>query len=321
VIGGAQITVQQLQQIYSELTGKSENISKYYDAPIRLTLDDVEQLHHRLIQTWEQYHIVSSSCSFTVYYLKNTKDQFNTFDRLKFQIGSGSEPVESILFKYEFLIILPNLTKPQTYSIAIRVVSRLALERRMREDTISPFLPRFIRLMGRNTASVEIAYADYAVARNFLSAIDDWFKTIPRSIENKVMKFLQSYSYWIPRLGRFATAVIVTFIVMSILPYFISAKETNLLNLAQFFLWSALGVYVAYTLAGWSTSFAELAIDSWSEVSYIKQNRGDEIEIAKNQRENRGHLLKGICGGLGMVVVDIVAKLTATIVVGYVGLD
>jgi len=248
VIGGAQITVQQLQQIYTGLTGKSESINKYYNEPIRLEFDDIEQLHHRLIQTWEQYHIVSSNCSFTIYYLKNIKDQFNTFDRFKLQIGSGSEPVESILLKYEFLIILPNLTKAQTYSISIRVVSRLALERRMREDAASPFLPRFIRLMGRNTASVEITYADYAVARNFLSAIDDWFKTIPRSIENKTMKFLQSYSYWIPRAGRFATAVIVTGIVVGILPHFITAKEMNLLNLAQFFLWSGLGVYVAYTL-------------------------------------------------------------------------
>jgi hypothetical protein len=140
-------------------------------------------------------------------------------------------------------------------------------------------------------------------------------------MENRLMKFLQTYSYWIPRVGRFVTAVIVTFIVMSILPHFITAKETSLFNLAQFFLWSTLGVYVAYTLAGWSTSFAELAIDSWSEVSYVKLNRGDEIEIAKNLRENRGHLLKGICGALGMVVVDIAAKLTALIVIGYAGLD
>jgi hypothetical protein len=191
----------------------------------------------------------------------------------------------------------------------------------MREGATSPFLPRFIRLMGRNTGSVEITYADYAVARTFLSAIDDWFKSIPRSIENKVMKSLQSYSHWIPRAGRFATAVIVTLIVIGLLPHFVSAKETSLLNLAQFFLWSALGVFVAYTLAGWSTSFAEMAIESWSEISYIKLNRGDEIEIAKIQKENRGHLIKGLCGGLGMVLVDIIAKLTATIVIGYVGLD
>ena len=63
-----------------------------------------------------------------------------------------------------------------------------------------------------------------------------------------------------------------------------------------------------------------MAIDSWSEVSYVRLNRGDEIEIAKNQKENRYHLLKGVCEALGMVIVDIAAKLTATFVVGYTGL-
>jgi hypothetical protein len=51
-----------------------------------------------------------------------------------------------------------------------------------------------------------------------------------------------------------------------------------------------------------------MAIESWSEVSYIKLNRGDEIEIAKSHKDNRYHLVKGICGGLGMVVVDIDAS-------------
>jgi hypothetical protein len=44
VVGGAQITVQQLQQIYSELTGKSESINKYYGIPIQLSFDDIERL-------------------------------------------------------------------------------------------------------------------------------------------------------------------------------------------------------------------------------------------------------------------------------------
>jgi hypothetical protein len=76
---------------------------------------------------------------------------------------------------------------------------------------------------------------------------------------------------------------------------------------------------LAYTLAGWSTFYAEMAIESWSEVSYIKLNRGDEIEIAKSHKDNRYHLVKGICGGLGMVVVDIAAKLTAAVAVDYMG--
>jgi hypothetical protein len=239
------------------------------------------------------------------------------------QIGGGSDPVESVLLKYESLILLPNLVKPQTYSISVRVVSRLALERRMRESMSFAFsLPRFIRLMGRNTGSVEITYTDYSVARNFLGlgVIDDWFKTIPRSIEKKFLKFLQTYSYWIPRIGRVATVIIVTLIVLNILPHFITAAEINLLRFSEFFLWSGLGVFVAYALAGWSGFYAEVAIDGCSELSFIKLNRGDEIEIAKSQKDNRFHLIKGVCGGLGMVIVDIAAKFTATAAVGFIGL-
>ena len=175
VVAGTSITMQQLQQIHSELTGKEGSISKYYDDPIHLSFDDVYQLHHRIKQTCEQYRIVSQSCSFTVYYIKNTKDEFNSFDRFEFQIAGGAEPVESVLLKYEFLVILPSLGKPQRYSISVRVVSRLAIERRMRQEASSFSLPRFIKVMARHTASVEITYVDYAVARTFLTAIDEWF--------------------------------------------------------------------------------------------------------------------------------------------------
>jgi hypothetical protein len=147
VVAGASITMQQLQQIYAELTGKSETISKYYNDPIRLTFDDIEQLHHRVVQTWEQYRVVSSSCSFTIYYLKNTKDLFNTFERAKFQIGGGADPIESLLIKYDFLVLLPNVDKPQTYSISVRVVSRLVLEKKMQEDIPIVSIPPFFRLM------------------------------------------------------------------------------------------------------------------------------------------------------------------------------
>jgi len=83
VVAGTTITMQQLQQIYSELTGKAESLNSYYDDPIRLSFDDVEVLHHRIMQTWEQYRVVSSTVVFTIYYLRNTKDQFTSFERLQ----------------------------------------------------------------------------------------------------------------------------------------------------------------------------------------------------------------------------------------------
>lgn len=74
---------------------------------------------------------------------------------------------------------------------------------------------------------------------------------------------------------------------------------------------------MAYTLAGWSAMYAERAVDSWSDVSYIKLNRGDEIEIAKSARENRNYLIRGAFGGVGTVIVAITAKVIAALAVGY----
>jgi hypothetical protein len=195
-----------------------------------LTFDDVDQLHHRITQTCEQYDILSQGCSIRVYYIRNTKDELNSFERFKLQIAGGTEPVESVLLKYDFLVILPTVRKPQRYSISVRVVSRLALERRMREE--GPFfaLPRFIKVMARHTA------------------------------------------------------------------------------------YCGLGIYAAYKLAWWSAKYAELAVDSWSTISYIQLNRGDDIEIANSTRANRNNLIKGACGVLGTVVVNIAATIIAAFV-------
>ena len=308
VVAGTSITMQQLQQIHSELTGKDESISRYYDEAIQLTLEDVDSLHHRIMQTWEQYRIVSTAFSFTIYYLRNTKDQFSTFDRARMQIPAGAEPVESVLLKYDLLVVLPNVPKAQTYSISIRIVSRVALEKRMREGPPFVLLPRFIRMMMRHTGSVEITYIDYSVARAFLNAIDEWFKSVPRSPENRPMKFLQAHSHWIPRIGRLATAIMMTFLIAKLLPMYIHADGGNFLRFGRFFLYSGLGIYAACMLAGWSASYAEYAVDSWSSISYIKFNRGDENEITKSAAENRKHLIRGALGVAGMVIVNVVAN-------------
>jgi hypothetical protein len=130
------------------------------------------------------------------------------------------------------------------------------------------------------------------------------------------MKWLQSNSHWIPRICRFTTVVIVVFIILHIIPHFISADGSDFLQFSRVSLYCGLGIYAAYALAGWSGRYAEYAVDHWSTISYIKLNRGDEIEIAKSETENRKHLIKGAVGVAGAVVVDIAAKVIAAIAVG-----
>lgn len=61
IAGGSSISLQQLQQIYNEPTGKDESLSKYFRTPVRVEFDDIEQTRHRIAQTCDQYNITSQS--------------------------------------------------------------------------------------------------------------------------------------------------------------------------------------------------------------------------------------------------------------------
>jgi hypothetical protein len=133
-IGDTNITVQQFQHIYNELTGRTESTNKYYDEPILADLHNIEQLHQYIKQMLEQYSVTSAATAFTVYYLKNTKDVFTSAERFFMQAPGGTTPIESVLIKYNFLIVLPLVRKPQAYTISVRLVSRSALQSKMRND-------------------------------------------------------------------------------------------------------------------------------------------------------------------------------------------
>ena len=260
-----QVSVQVLQNIYNEITGKSETVGKTYKDPFEIVFSDIEQLNIRILQAHEQYNVSTSNCNIMVYYLNNTRDQFSSFERFSMHNAGSNSPVESILLKFNFLVILPKVPKPQTYSISIRLISRICLESRFRAE--NGHFPAFYRLMGGNTAQVEIEYVDYMVARNFLGIIDDWFTVLPRARPRKMMEFLQAVSHWIPRLARFFTTVVVTLVVVQIYPNFVNEAHAELVMFGKFVLFAGLGIYSAHTLASWCGSYAEHAIDRWSHIS------------------------------------------------------
>lgn len=66
------VSLQTLQGIYNELTGKSEEVSKSYTKPIQIDFTHIEQLNRKITQVCEQYNIVSSNCSVAVFYIDDT---------------------------------------------------------------------------------------------------------------------------------------------------------------------------------------------------------------------------------------------------------
>ena len=312
------VSAQVFQSIYNEITGKSETVGKNYDKPFEITYSDIEHLNHQIKQAHEQYNVCTSNCAITIYYLNNSRDNFSSFERFSMHNAGATSPVESILIKYNLLIILPKVAKPQTYSISVRLISRVAMERRMSQE-IHPF-PSFYRFLGGgSSARVEIEYVDYLVARNFLGLIDDWFGVLPFAKAQKTLLFLQRRSHWIPTGSRFLTAVAATFLAIEVYPTFVSADHGDLAIFGKFALFAGLGIYVAYTLAGWTGRYVEHALDRWSEVSFLRLNKGDEAEIRKSIQENRLTLVKAVVGIISTLSVSVITKIIASLIISSFG--
>lgn len=304
----APVSIQVLQNIYYELTGKSEEVSKSYDEAFHITTNDFRQLDHRIKQTREQYNICSSTCSVSIFYINDTKDTFSSFERFEMFNAGSSSPVESVLLIYNFLLILPKTQQPQSYTISIRIASPVAIQRKISDNGL---IPKIIRLIGgQQTAVVSVKYIDYAVARTLLSTIDEWFMTLPQSTSGPLWKFIRKHTDWIPLITRYMAGSGVVFLMISLAPHYLN-QNSSALNLAQFLLVAGVCIFGAYKLAFHLGRAAENSIDEWTDLAYVCITDGDKKEVALAKARNHGALLWGGLKLIGGLLVSVAAKVIA----------
>ena len=171
--------------------------------------------------------------------------------------------------------------------------------------------PKIFHIMGPNTGSVTIKYIDYAVGRNILHTIDEWFKTVSRSHTSKFWKLLSKRSEVIPYITRYTTGGIVAGIVLCSTPYFLNV-QSSIIQLAEFLIASFVGIFVSYKLAEHLGRGAERSVDRWEELSYISLTAGDKNEIASAGTHN----IKTITFASIKFVIGLLISLIAKIVVG-----
>jgi hypothetical protein len=174
-VGGKYVSMQTVQHIYNELTGRSEELARSYTINHCTSFEDICQLNIKICQMYEQYNIASKNCSVTIYHVDDQKQTFSSFERFEMYDRTTPSPVENLRLEYNFLIILPQVKKPQSYQIEINIHSRAAIVQRAKKE--NPLPPGFfLAVLAERTARMKIKYIDYTVARNFQLAIDSWFK-------------------------------------------------------------------------------------------------------------------------------------------------
>lgn len=304
---GSVISMQTMQHIYNEITGRSEELSRYYSQSHCITYEDIKQLNAKIVQLYEQYHIQARNCAVTLYHLDDQKQIFSSFERFELFDRTTLSPVENIRLEYNFLIVLPIVNSPQKYEIEINIQSRATmLEREKKEN---PFRSEFFfSLFGQRTALVEIKYIDYTVARNFQIAIDGWFKGLTCTNLHPVVAFLKRF------MDAFPLAFRLVFV-----PWFLYTCAQHFLPILQVAGYSSEVLYQAsvVTFGGaflLSTVVARMgailsnAIRRTCSISYLNLTRGDENAINSLKGTNSAALIKGILGLLGGIAAKVIAS-------------
>lgn len=277
------ISFQLAQDFYNEITGKSERLTEKIQSSFILTLSDIEQLHHRLAQSTEQYNIVSQNVSFSVSYVGDSGERFSSLERLKLHAGHKGLAIEEIAVVYNLLLVLPKTQRPQEYKISISLVSRVAKIEGMRDEFNSfPFSIPLFHFERLKTGEVTIDFVDITVANAILSTIKSWADGLPTSRTSPLLKALRSKSRYAPETLKYVFLALTAFYASRystvLLPVGVGLRET-----AEFILYCILTSFIFYRIGLFIGEIARENLSQVYEISYINFTPADERLVEKSR--------------------------------------
>lgn len=284
------VSMQLVQSIYNDITGKTEKIHKNLKEKHNISFEDVEQLDLKIQQLFEQYNIVSRNCHVTVFYKSDTKERFSTFERFKMFNSSSSSACENLSLEYDFYVVLPQSKKGQAYKVTVNLHSTVAFSLKTDDDGGPLF--QIYRLMGMSSGSVSIEYVDYTVANTFLNTIMDWYKTVDKSTTSKTLKRIQKYTYYFSDVFS-ALFIIATTVGMVSSANLLIQSDVNIASLFGYIVPAFAALHLASLLGGRIGSYVEMKLDSLQSASTLNFTKGDKQALSlwqKEQRQNKWSL-------------------------------
>jgi len=303
---GSRVSLKVYQDIYHQVTGRTEQIRKRYSDNLLVEFPEIEQLHFKVQQLCDVHKIVACNEIISVFHEKERKEQFTSFERFRAYNANAASPTVSLVLKYNFSIIPAGLKRPQEYAVSIRLTSRVAMLQQIEEEA-----PPFVRghlagFVALNTAEVTIDYADYVIARGFLEAFDEWLRGCKKTPPIALLNPLRRWSGYIPGTAKLvAGALISWFAFQSVPTYFTASMQPDVW--ARFFVVYAGGALILVPLMGTIGSLIEEAVDSYPVLSYLKLNKGDINLIEEFAGRKRVVIFKLALSSVSTIALGIVS--------------
>ena len=157
-----------------------------------------------------------------------------------------------------------------------------------------------------------IKYVDYTVARNFMNTIDKWFKALDHDTSSKAFKILEKNSKYIPRLAKYMTLLVTSYLAVQYAPQYLSDNSVNLLILFNISVISFVCIFILFKLSEYLGKQSFENIQMMHTLSYVKLNRGDEKQIEKFEKKNSRMLFKAIVSLIASLSIGIISSIVAT---------
>lgn len=310
---GQPVSLKVYQDIYHQVTGRTEQIRKRYSDNLLIDFEEVQQLHHKVMQLCDVHKIIAKNELVAVFHSKERKEQFTSFERFKAYNSSTSSPTVNLVLKYNFSIFPANIRRPQEYVITVRLSSRIAMI-----DEIAAEAPPFMRgrilgLVAGNVAEITVEYADYVVARGFVEAFDEWVNGCRTEPDVPALKFAQRWSHLVPKVFQLGAAIGVGYYALNEIPHFLQAPIDAQL-VARFLIIFGVGLFVVTRLSTIVGGMLEETIDSFSVISYLKLNNGDKKLIEGYSKRRRWILSKFLFGCLLTIALGVASSKLALMI-------
>ena len=262
------ISFKMAQAFYSEITGKSEKICERLKKSFILTVENVDQLHRRILQATTQYNVASANVSFSVVYQNDSSERFSSIERFIAHAGCKGIPVEEVDINYNYLFVLPGTQKPQEYRINIRLISRMVkledLRERMSGMPVSMPLWQFD---GRYTCRASIDYIDITVANSLMSVIKNWNNGLDEVATISVVKNLRPLARYLPAVFKYGLLAAGSCYTLAVVDEYFSSPVAQ--TTAIFILTAYIFNFVLWKVGLFTGKKSEHHLNQLYEVSYI----------------------------------------------------
>jgi hypothetical protein len=171
--------LQQYQDIYQQLTRRSEARVTFRSKRHRIKMEHIFTLHKDIERTANTMKLCENSMEIIQRSEDDTYERWSGMEKFRIQGPEVTQITTDIELVYNMLIQLPHAENPGTYRIKIRLRNELSSLKKHRENHDELNEINLIMMSAMATARWEIEFTDMSVARTFSRVISDWYDRLP----------------------------------------------------------------------------------------------------------------------------------------------